>query len=164
MIVLSVVFENRKILKRHHPTGNDPFMILSIKPVNRPSRGKSKTWKSPSWITFNIPRKPVSNWPGITSVINVLFPSSCPPVDKIQKKGRLKSAMNHLPQEARPTFPEEYPEDHYIHGKIIKFFPHANYGFIRDTKGKEVYFHLDEVRLLNHFHRKNIKFFARKSP
>ena len=51
----------------------------------------------------------------------------------------------------------DYPHDQFAHGKIIKFFPHANYGFIRDTLGREIYFHLDEVRLLEQFHRKGIK-------
>ncbi len=41
-----------------------------------------------------------------------------------------------------------YPEDKFRKGRIIKFFPHAGYGFVRDLGGKEVYFHLDEVRFV----------------
>ncbi len=42
----------------------------------------------------------------------------------------------------------EYPGDNFRHGKILKFFPQGRYGFVRDEKGHEVYFHLDEIRLL----------------
>lgn len=38
--------------------------------------------------------------------------------------------------------------DKFRQGKIIKFFPHAGYGFVRDRGGKEVYFHLDEIRFV----------------
>ena len=50
----------------------------------------------------------------------------------------------------------DYPNDNFVHGTIVKFFPHANYGFIRDVKGREIYFHLDEVRLLDGFHRREV--------
>jgi cold shock CspA family protein len=52
---------------------------------------------------------------------------------------------------------QEYPDDHFIHGTILKYFPQANYGFIRDVKGREIYFHLDEARLAGGFHRRDIK-------
>ncbi len=32
--------------------------------------------------------------------------------------------------------------------RIAKFFPQAGYGFVRDSNGKEIYFHLDELRFL----------------
>ncbi|MBI2068388.1 MAG: cold shock domain-containing protein [Deltaproteobacteria bacterium] len=41
-----------------------------------------------------------------------------------------------------------YPQDNFRHGKITKYFPQGGYGFVRDEGGKEVYFHLDEIRLL----------------
>lgn len=41
-----------------------------------------------------------------------------------------------------------YPDDKFRKGKIIKYFPHAGYGFVRDMGGKEVYFHLDEIRFV----------------
>ena len=44
--------------------------------------------------------------------------------------------------------PMEYPTDNFRHGKISKFFPQGSYGFVRDEKGKEIYFHLDEIRIL----------------
>lgn len=43
---------------------------------------------------------------------------------------------------------EEIQTDKFRHGKIIKFFPQMGYGFIRDQNGKEIYFHLDEVRFV----------------
>jgi len=42
----------------------------------------------------------------------------------------------------------EYPLDKFRHGRIQKFFPQGNYGFVRDEKGKEIYFHLDEIRIV----------------
>jgi cold shock CspA family protein len=36
--------------------------------------------------------------------------------------------------------------DKFRPAKIIKFFPHSGYGFVRDQNGKEIYFHLDELR------------------
>ena len=41
-----------------------------------------------------------------------------------------------------------FPQDNFRHGKITKFFPQGSYGFVRDEQGREVYFHLDEVRVL----------------
>lgn len=43
---------------------------------------------------------------------------------------------------------EPQPEDKLRHAKIIKFFPQSHYGFVKDQIGKEIYFHLDELRLL----------------
>ncbi|MBI2082108.1 MAG: cold shock domain-containing protein [Deltaproteobacteria bacterium] len=41
-----------------------------------------------------------------------------------------------------------YPPDNFRHGKILKFLAQGNYGFVKDEQGYEVYFHLDEVRLV----------------
>ncbi|HSA60086.1 MAG TPA: hypothetical protein VLJ37_10425 [bacterium] len=38
--------------------------------------------------------------------------------------------------------------DKFRKGRIIKYFPQAGYGFVRDDMGHEVYFHLDEVRFV----------------
>ena len=40
------------------------------------------------------------------------------------------------------------PEDKFRKGKIIKYFPKSGYGFVRDQEGREVYFHIDEVRFV----------------
>lgn len=39
-------------------------------------------------------------------------------------------------------------DDKFRKGRIIKYFPQAGYGFVRDDLGHEVYFHLDEVRFV----------------
>jgi cold shock CspA family protein len=44
--------------------------------------------------------------------------------------------------------PAEEVSDKFRQGKIIKFFPHSSYGFVRDQNGKEIYFHLDEIRFV----------------
>ncbi len=38
--------------------------------------------------------------------------------------------------------------DKFRKGRIVKFFPQSNYGFVRDERGKEIYFHLDEIRFV----------------
>lgn len=38
--------------------------------------------------------------------------------------------------------------DNFRKAKILKFFPHLGYGFVRDRNGKDIYFHLDEVRFV----------------
>ena len=43
---------------------------------------------------------------------------------------------------------EDHQTDNFRQGKIIKFFPHSGYGFVRDQNGKEIYFHLDELRFV----------------
>lgn len=49
-----------------------------------------------------------------------------------------------------PEPPPEPPKrnDKFRQAKIIKFFPQAGYGFVRDVNGKEIYFHLDELRFV----------------
>ncbi len=42
----------------------------------------------------------------------------------------------------------DFPTDNFRHGRIAKFFAPGSYGFVRDEKGREVYFHLDEMRLV----------------
>ena len=39
-------------------------------------------------------------------------------------------------------------EDLFRKGKVVKFFPQSGYGFIRDSGGRQIYFHLDEVRFI----------------
>jgi len=39
-------------------------------------------------------------------------------------------------------------DDKFRKGRIIKYFPQSGYGFVRDNNGKEVYFHLDELRFV----------------
>ncbi|GEM_PF-3093053 len=38
--------------------------------------------------------------------------------------------------------------DKFRQAKIIRFFPQAGYGFVKDSNGKEIYFHLDELRFV----------------
>lgn len=38
--------------------------------------------------------------------------------------------------------------DKFRKGKIIKYFPQSGYGFVRDVNGREIYFHLDELRFV----------------
>lgn len=38
--------------------------------------------------------------------------------------------------------------DKFRHAKITRFFPQSGYGFVRDAAGKEIYFHIDEVRVV----------------
>ncbi len=40
------------------------------------------------------------------------------------------------------------PDDKFRKGRIVKYFPQSSYGFVRDERGKEIYFHLDELRFI----------------
>lgn len=44
--------------------------------------------------------------------------------------------------------PEASQDDKFRKGKIIKYFPQSGYGFVRDVNGREIYFHLDELRFV----------------
>lgn len=46
-------------------------------------------------------------------------------------------------------------EDLFRKGQILKFFAQSGYGFIKDEKGKQVYFHMDEVRVVGEPRHKN---------
>ncbi|MBI4367431.1 MAG: cold shock domain-containing protein [Deltaproteobacteria bacterium] len=38
--------------------------------------------------------------------------------------------------------------DLFSKGEIIKFFAQQSYGFVRDQRGRELFFHIDEIDLL----------------
>lgn len=38
--------------------------------------------------------------------------------------------------------------DKFRQARITRFFPQSGYGFVRDQNGREIYFHLDEVRIV----------------
>ena len=39
-------------------------------------------------------------------------------------------------------------DDKFRKARIVKYFPQSGYGFVRDERGKEIYFHLDELRMV----------------
>ncbi len=47
-----------------------------------------------------------------------------------------------------PTPIVEERSDKFRQAKIIKFFHQGGYGFVRDRNGKEIYFHVDEIRFI----------------
>ncbi|MFO1520175.1 MAG: hypothetical protein U1F57_11010 [bacterium] len=46
------------------------------------------------------------------------------------------------------TLPSSMPDDSFSKGRIVKYFPQSKYGFIKDRRGKDVYFNVDEVRFV----------------
>ncbi|GEM_PF-3190270 len=46
-------------------------------------------------------------------------------------------------------------DDRFPKGRIVKYFPHLSYGFVRDHIGRELFFHVDEVDLLGPRGRKD---------
>ncbi len=44
-----------------------------------------------------------------------------------------------------PAF-RKAPEDRFSKGRIVKYFPQSHYGFIKDRRGKDIYFNVDELR------------------
>lgn len=56
--------------------------------------------------------------------------------------------------------PPEYrkaPDDKFSKGRIVKYFPQSKYGFIKDRRGKDVYFNVDEVRFVGSKGREALK-------
>lgn len=52
--------------------------------------------------------------------------------------------------------PENF-QDRFPRGRIIKYFPQGGYGFVKDAHGRDIYFHVDEVRLLGGKKKSDIK-------
>jgi len=52
------------------------------------------------------------------------------------------------PTQDSPAPTDSAQDDKFRKGRIIKYFPQSGYGFVRDNNGKEVYFHLDELRFV----------------
>jgi cold shock CspA family protein len=49
------------------------------------------------------------------------------------------------------------PDDKFSKGRVMKYFPQSKYGFIKDRKGKDVYFNIDEVRFMGSRGREGLK-------
>lgn len=58
---------------------------------------------------------------------------------------RLESAQTNVTVSREDLFPK---------GKITKYFPKNSYGFIRDRRGRELFFHIDELDLVGPLARK----------
>src|SRR5262249_31950721 len=43
---------------------------------------------------------------------------------------------------------QNLPDDKFSKGRIVKYFPQSRYGFIKDRRGKDLYFNVDEVRFV----------------
>ena len=67
-----------------------------------------------------------------------------PPEGKLPHKGPVYSAQN-------------LPDDKFSKGRVMKYFPQSKYGFIKDRKGKDVYFNIDEVRFTGSKGRESLK-------
>jgi len=74
-----------------------------------------------------------------------------------------KPAIPELKPPPPPTVPHSVfsahnlPDDKFSKGRVMKYFPQSKYGFIKDRKGKDVYFNIDEVRFLGSRGREGLK-------
>lgn len=55
-----------------------------------------------------------------------------------------------------PAF-RKAPEDRFSKGRVVKYFPQSRYGFIKDRRGKDVYFNVDELRFAGTKGRESLK-------
>ncbi len=53
--------------------------------------------------------------------------------------------------------PQSLPDDKFSKGRIVKYFPQSRYGFIKDKRGKDVYFNVDEIRFVGDKGRESLK-------
>jgi cold shock CspA family protein len=49
------------------------------------------------------------------------------------------------------------PEDKFSKGRVVKYFPQSRYGFIKDHRGRDLYFNVDEVRFAGSKGREALK-------
>ncbi len=55
-----------------------------------------------------------------------------------------------------PAF-RKAPDDRFSKGRIVKYFPQSHYGFIKDRRGRDVYFNIDELRFVGEKGRESLK-------
>ncbi len=65
---------------------------------------------------------------------------------------------SHLFLEHKPVFnAAELPDDKFSKGRVVKYFPQSKYGFIKDHRGKDLYFNIDEIRFVGETGREHLK-------
>lgn len=64
------------------------------------------------------------------------------------RRGIEGEAPSVLPMEGATRAPIIERADKFRQARITKFFPQSGYGFVKDQKGHEIYFHLDELRFV----------------
>jgi cold shock CspA family protein len=52
---------------------------------------------------------------------------------------------------------QNLPDDKFSKGRIVKYFPQSRYGFIKDRRGKDLYFNVDEIRFMGPKGREGLK-------
>jgi len=80
----------------------------------------------------------------VSSEVTAPEPKPAPPPVKLPPRGPVYSAQN-------------LPDDKFSKGRVMKYFPQSKYGFIKDRKGKDVYFNIDEVRFVGDKGRESLK-------
>lgn len=82
-----------------------------------------------------------------------------------QSKPETVEVANLAPEEKteekklNPSFqaPDHLPQDNFSKARIVKFFPQSRYGFIKDKRGKDIYFNIDELRFVGDRGRESIR-------
>jgi|GEM_PF-2065068 len=69
----------------------------------------------------------------------------------IDEEAKAPAAPTPAPDERKPTTLPQYsfqnlPDDKFSKGRVVKYFPQSRYGFIKDRKGRDLYFNIDEIR------------------
>lgn len=64
------------------------------------------------------------------------------PIDSEISTVHVPHITNILPP---PAF-RKAPDDRFSKGRVVKYFPQSRYGFIKDRRGKDLYFNVDELR------------------
>ncbi len=61
------------------------------------------------------------------------------------------------PAQALIQAPSHLPDDKFSKARIVKFFPQSRYGFVKDKRGKDIYFNVDELRFIGDRGRESIR-------
>lgn len=69
----------------------------------------------------------------------------------------LETQAPHITNILPPPAFRKAPEDRFSKGRVVKYFPQSHYGFIKDKRGKDVYFNVDELRFSGEKGREYLK-------
>lgn len=84
---------------------------------------------------------------------NTATASESPPPDEKKEEVSAPKQNVILP----PPAYRKAPEDKFSKGRVMKYFPQSKYGFLKDNKGHDIYFNVDEVRFVGAKGREALK-------
>ena len=85
------------------------------------------------------------------------------PMDEVKEnkaevsEGATDAGSPHITTILPPPAYRKAPDDRFSKGRVVKYFPQSHYGFIKDRRGKDLYFNIDELRFSGEKGREYLK-------